>query len=134
MISKEEREKDKTICEAATPGPLVAWCDAPGRVRGWSVCTTDGDGLGEDDVANDCTEADAIALANAVNRLPAYIVDAEEMERRIATLEDELREVQRAADRSRTGGVSVEARDAKARWESRAATLSAVLLVLRGGQ
>lgn len=89
MISKEERERDRAILEAAVKGPSYAW------------------------------EADQ----HAVNRLPAYIREAEEMERRIADIEFVAREMERLA-------VSGEANSAEAR--ASATTLRTVLRILRG--
>jgi hypothetical protein len=83
MISKAEREKDKAICEAATAGE---WQEC-----GHSVFVAGSQGEPRADwVANvwyPRLPHDRAAIANAVNRLPVYIADAEEMERRIAKIE-----------------------------------------------
>ena len=88
MISKEQREQDKAICEAATPGEWIAtttpYAERPGTYEVcdlvndlWIVTSHDGLSRPEDDAA-------FIALARTA--LPVYIADADEMERRIATL------------------------------------------------
>ena len=89
MISKAEREKDKAICEAATKGVWLTFGgETPGeRVRikhldKQSGYLTIAEVLGWDRIPEN-----AAAIVNAVNRLPAYIADAEEMERRIAKIE-----------------------------------------------
>jgi hypothetical protein len=95
VISKEERERDLAICDAATPewrqghhvGEPLALCAA---------ATPDESllGLDKDDMAIFWRAEDAAAAVNCRNRLPAYIADAAEMERRIeavAGIASELR-------------------------------------------
>lgn len=80
MVSKEE---DKAICEAATPGPWAVDPNAEDRTdvvsvsQRCAVCYVPDEG-----------SPDGAFIAAARNRLPLYIADAEEMERRIATLAD----------------------------------------------
>lgn len=126
MISKEEREKDKAICEAATQewrqghhvGEPKAICAA--ATPDESLLMLDKDGM-----AIFWREVDARAAVNAVNRLPTYIADAEEMERRIAEVEAvrdramDLRERVRGIDGEYTAIVNLRA------WES-------ALRILRG--
>lgn len=91
MISKEERDKDRAICEAATRdwrqghhvGEPKAICAA--ATPDESLLMLDKDGM-----AIFWREVDARAAVNAVNRLPAYIADAEEMERRVEALVEAL--------------------------------------------
>lgn len=87
MITKEERDRDKAICEAATPGPweytTVLYYDRHGTQE---VC----------DLANDDwivtrgdlrpSPNDGAFIAAARTRLPLYIADAEETARRLALL------------------------------------------------
>lgn len=92
MISKSERERDKAICEAATPGPLRWWTsNSHRRLRSDSVPRDVAYGTKHRDGVDDIviSEQDMAAIENAVNRLPAYIAAAEEMERRIAEIEAE---------------------------------------------
>lgn len=81
MITREQREKDKAVCDAATPGPLevdaeesIVWQRGPCAGEGAAVATTEEMG-------------DAVFFVRAREALPAYIADAEEMERRIAKVE-----------------------------------------------
>lgn len=89
MITKEQREKDRAICESVTK-PLP-WTYSTSNSHRWFL--SDGRGAvaygtklrdGADDIVID--DRDGKHLENAANRLPAYIAAAEEMERRIETL------------------------------------------------
>lgn len=84
MIPKSEREKDQAICEAAS----TDWRE--GAVEKWHLyCrATHPERLGDERVlmrANEHFpyEADVRAAAHCRNRLPLYIADAAEMERRV---------------------------------------------------
>lgn len=50
-------------------GRVVAWHDSA-RVDGWSVCTTDADGLGDESLVEGLTEAQAKTVAGLVNGSP----------------------------------------------------------------
>lgn len=82
--AKADAEEGLRIAEKATHGPLVPWQDSP-RGRGFSVCTTDADGLGENDIALDLRKPDAVFFADSRTRAPeAYrnvIALADENER-----------------------------------------------------
>lgn len=118
MIPKAEREKDRAICNAATKG---TWEEC-----GQSIFVA-GEEPGEpaaDWVANVAYRAlrrDRAALANAVNRLPVYIEEAEEMERRIAEIETvrdrakALRERLRGQDGEHTAIINLRAWDSALR-------------------
>ena len=87
MITKEEREKDKAICEAAS----TDWRE--GAVEKWHLycAATHPERMAHERVlmrANESFpyEADVKAAAHCRNRLPLYIADAEEMEKRIAKI------------------------------------------------
>ena len=125
MISKSERERDKAICEAATR----QWRQAHhvgepraiyrAKYMDLSLLALDRDGM-----AIFAREADAAAAVNAVNRLPVYIADAEEMERRIRIVEGTAAELRRLAP-----GVDAEqAAEARVRAEA----IEGVLRILRG--
>lgn len=88
MITKEERDRDKAICDAATPGPWeytkTVWAERSGTE---DVC----------DLGNDAwvvTRAPALSrydndgafIAAARNRLPVYIAALDEMDLRLALL------------------------------------------------
>lgn len=118
MITKEEREKDKAICEAATPGP---WTHEGGRmVR----CQPNGDTVPAR------TTEDAIFMITARTALPAYIAAAEEMERRIAKVERLRQRAEREAAAHKVAhefGRCLEALERKAALEQ-------ALAFLRGEQ
>lgn len=123
MITREEREKDKAICEAATPGPWRWWTSnshrrlrsdaAPGDV---AFGTKLRDGC--DDIV--ISDADMAASENAANRLPLYIADAEEMEKRIA----KIKQWHKASTDSEHGDPDERAEE----------VLALVLKILRGEQ
>lgn len=117
MISKEERERDRAICEAAAAGPWhVNRFDNEGGAINWQVQSR---AKPYEVIANvDDSEvvkarATATMIARAREALPAYIADAEEMERRIAEVE--------ALAAARTGVLRDEG-----------AAIQAVLRILRG--
>ena len=79
MIPKAEREKDKAALAAL---PSYIEIDEDGSI--WD-CPGQGAHVAR---VGDASDADIRpALAHAVNRLPKYIVDAAEMERRISAIE-----------------------------------------------
>ena len=89
MISKEEREKDKAICEAAS----TDWRE--GAVEKWHLycAATHPDRLCHERVlmrANEHFpyEADVKAAAHCRNRLPVYIDALDKIEERMATIEE----------------------------------------------
>lgn len=92
MISKKERGKDRAICEAATPPPwhrlgclTMDSCVESDATRDCMPrMTADIDGSVAGDVE---ARANADLIARAREALPAYIADAEEMERRIDAVE-----------------------------------------------
>lgn len=92
MISKEEREKDKQIAERVeTPLPWKWWTSCSHRRLSSAATGKDGDvayGHTHKDGCGDIVirERDMAHLENAANRLPEYIADAEEMERRITKI------------------------------------------------
>jgi len=111
MISKEERKKDKAVLAAATARPWIAV--SPRSQRGgpqlasfgpaWRNPITHAVSLrvaGEMSLADAVTTQHAMtdeehaancrAAAHAVNRIEAYIADAEETERRIAVVRAHL--------------------------------------------
>ena len=91
MFTKEQRGKDRAICEAATPPPwhrlgclTMDSCVESDATRDCMPrMTADIDGSVAGDVE---ARANADLIARAREALPAYIADAEEMERRIETL------------------------------------------------
>ena len=105
MITKEEREKDKAICDAATPGPRIVIggeeprIDADGHTIAAVVCW-------------DLAIENARALANAADRLPLYIDALDKIDERMATIEELTR-----------GDDTPESK-----------TVAMVLRILRGGQ
>lgn len=93
MISKEEREKDKAILAAATDphrdwklGRGVPPFGTPDEV----FVTACGACLWNERGALD-REEDGLAIVTAHNRLPLYIADAEEMDRRIEMMAERAR-------------------------------------------
>jgi hypothetical protein len=81
VISKEEREQDRAICKAAPDGPWV-----PVEVEqagGWESALRLPSGGHVFGIPSTMLRF----IAAARNRMPAYIADAEEMERRIDALE-----------------------------------------------
>jgi hypothetical protein len=103
VITKAEREADRAIAERVTkPLPWRWWTsnshrrlksdDAPGEV---AYGTKQRDG-GVDDIVID--ERDMAAIENAVNRLPKYIADAEEMDQRIEAAERAYAEAVKTED------------------------------------
>jgi len=106
MISKEQREKDKAICEAATPGPwTMTSIPHDERPETQEVC----------DLVNDLwviagqhrlsrPEEDGAFIARAREALPAYIADAEEMELRVAKLAEAAAAATRRSARQPIGG------------------------------
>ena len=129
MSTKAEREKDKAICEAATPD----WRE--GAAEKWNLyCrTTHPERMGNERVlmrANEHFpyEADMRAAARCRNRLPEYIADAEEMERRVTQVEKLLAQTQERVAISRGAGMMVHALED----EQRASLYSEVLCILRG--
>lgn len=98
MISKSEREKDKAICNhVETQLPWRWWTSCSFRRLSSDVTGKDGDVAyacvqhdGHTDIA--IRERDMAHVENAVNRLPAYIADAEEMDRRLDTLAEIARQ------------------------------------------
>ena len=126
MISKDERERDKAVCEAASPD----WRAGVVETDNIYVRSTHPNAVGPERVLMRANihfpyEADVRAAAHCRNRLPAYIADAEEMERRIAEVEAvrdramDLRERVRGIDGEYTAIVNLRA------WES-------ALRILRG--
>lgn len=87
LISKEERERDKAICEAATrdwrQGHHVG---EPKAICAASDLTSSLLGLDRDGMAIFARAEDAAAAVHAVNRLPVYVAALDEIEQRIATL------------------------------------------------
>ena len=72
-IAKQKAANDRLRAEVERRRVVprfVAWCDnaLPG---GWSVCTADAEGLGEDAVINRLTEQEATDLAAAPNAVLA---------------------------------------------------------------
>lgn len=121
-MTLDEIKKDKAICEAATP----EWRQAhhvrepkgitSARDMGMSLLALDRDGMAIFD-----READACAAVNAVNRLPVYIAEAEESQRRLAEVKDAADKAEIAARRhaemSEQAGAEREAARASAlRW------------------
>ena len=127
MISKAEREKDKAICEAATAGE---WQEC-----GHSVFVAGSQGEPRADwVANvwyPRLPHDRAAIANAVNRLPVYIADAEEMERRIGALLEAARRHEAREVRIDSEGV-LPPEVSKALDGTAAAVLRLAVRILRG--
>lgn len=101
MIPKAERDVDKAICEAATPewqqghhvGEPKALCSKAAPLD--SLLMLDKDGM-----AIFWHEVDAKAAVTARNRLPLYIADAEEMERRIAAVKTRAQEYAASEERA----------------------------------
>lgn len=108
MITKEDLERDEAICEAAYKGEWSWETHGPGWAmyvdrnvpidqsdtspfpclqHGYNVLTVDDGGF--DWKGQSVRDA----LANAINRLPAYIAHVREMERRIAELEAKAKEL-----------------------------------------
>ena len=99
MIQKDQREKDRDICEAATGGVWIAV--QPRSQEGGSSLGHFGPTWADEYPAATSVrmagtrirltweehEANARAAVNAVNRLPSYIDAADEMERRIAEVD-----------------------------------------------
>ncbi len=96
MITREEREKDRAICEAA-PDSLAKMVDDVGRIDLVSENTSI---FGYDPIAIGVGEAFADFAIVARDRLPLYIADAEEIERRIAHLDSLAAANDRAAERA----------------------------------
>ena len=120
-MSPDDIKKDKAICEAATQGEW--W-----REDVFVLCF-DGksplEGRGHhQEILN------AAAAVNAVNRLPAYIVEAESMARRLVDVEAAAEKAEAAARRhtamSEAAGAEREA--------ARASALRWALKVIRGEQ
>lgn len=94
MISKDERERDKAVCEAASPD----WRAGVVETDNIYVRSTHPNAVGPERVLMRANihfpyEADVRAAAHCRNRLPAYIADAEEIERRIAKIEQLIEDV-----------------------------------------
>lgn len=113
MISKEERERDKLIAERVTrPLPWVfATSNSHRRILSEgsghvAFGTKQRDGTDDIAIAN----RDGEHLVNAANRLPAYIADAEEMERRLAALDRAIEEERASGYKARLAGL-LEARN-----------------------
>jgi len=87
---RERATEGLAIAEKATKGPLVPWHDSE-RPRGYSVCATDADGLGDVDIADTLTKEDAAFFADARTRAPdAYrdvIALCDELEDAMSTLD-----------------------------------------------
>lgn len=81
VITKEERERDRATCEAATPPP---WVHEGGRMF---RCRPNGDSVPAR------TTEDALFMVRARAALPAYIAAAEEMERQSEMLRAFVREI-----------------------------------------
>ena len=86
-ISKEERERDKAVCEAATRD----WRQGHHVGEPKSICAASHPnlsllGLDCDGMAIFARAEDAAAAVHAVNRLPVYVAALDEIEQRIATL------------------------------------------------
>ncbi len=84
MITKEERERDKAIREAATPGP---WAPGMNRVH------TDRENIADTEVSplgtsTERARANAEFIAAARNRLPLYIDALDKIDERMATIEE----------------------------------------------
>jgi hypothetical protein len=129
MITKAEREADRAICEAATPGP---WQVSP-TSNVWGpqhVRLPIHDQIADVDPLDETgrRHEDAEAIVNAVNRLPAYIDAAEEMERRIAKIEDMATGWAGSAETYTIKGKHEEAAICRAKAKS----LHDVLCILRG--
>jgi hypothetical protein len=116
VSTKAEREKDKAICEAATPPP---WIHEGGRMF---RCRPNGDSVPAR------TTEDALFMVRARECLPAYIADAEETERRVTQVEKLLAQTQERVAISRGAGMMVHALED----EQRASLYSEVLCILRG--
>ncbi len=106
MITKEDRDKHRTILAAATPLPWRWWTSNSMRRLSSAPTGKDGDVAhafvaadGVPDMA--IREADMAAIETAVNTLGAYIADAEETERRIGAVE---RALAAQDDRERANG------------------------------
>jgi hypothetical protein len=110
MITKEQRERDRAICERVeTPLPWRWWTSCSHQRLSSDVTGKDGDvayGHTHKDGCGDIAirECDMAHVENAVNRLPAYIADAEEMERRIERVERLAREAAEGAARHKAQG------------------------------
>ena len=129
MITKEQRDRDTAICEAAT----TDWRE--GAVEKWHLyCrATHPDRASDERVlmrANEHFpyEADVRAAAHCRNRLPAYIAAAEEMERRIERIEEMATGWARAAEKHTLAGEHDEARVCRAK----SSALQGAARLLRG--
>lgn len=116
MISKEEREKDKAICNAATPPP---WIHEGGRMF---RCRPHGDSVSAR------TTMDALFMVAARERLPAYIAALDDIEERFAAAEEVI------AAAHRTAAILAEDGDdsAASLWRDRAQYMNEILEILRG--
>lgn len=147
MIPKADREKDKTILAAATQGTWITVLPSsqeggvqlagfgPAIASRWPTATSlrvGGTDSNTEERAGDIAvaaarmtmgqhAANAKAAAHAVNRLPEYIADAAEMERRIAAMEERARMLLAAQPDS--GGIQLHT-----------AGMREVIEYLRGGQ
>ena len=116
MVTKEEREKDRAICEAAAG----LYVDGDRLWRGSQI-------VGE----IDDTERDGPFLTAACERLPRYVADAEEMDGRIEAILE-------AARRHETGEIRIDAEGklppevSQALDNTAAAVLRIAVRILRG--
>lgn len=126
MIPKEEREKDKAVLAARSPGQW--WREDCFVLLPDGKSAFDGRGHHQE-ILN------AAATVTAVNQIDAYIADAEEMELRIAKIEDELESFKRAVkDAAIDGTYGYDTSDSQRRYEAKVEALTGVLHILRGGQ
>lgn len=129
MIPKEDRDRDRAICEAATKGPWRAGNTSRGDAGDVEVFAPDGSEICL--CWPDRKAENASAIANAVNRLPAYIAALDEMEGRITALEE-------AARRHETGEIRIDAEGrlppevGRALDDMAAAVLRLAVSILRG--
>lgn len=128
-ITKEEREKDRAISEAATPGPWEFTTLPHDERKGTNdVC----------DMVNDCFvmcfgdlrryEDDGRFIALARGRLPLYIAALDALDERMATIEALKKSEEEAAQALRRVGEHVRSLGAT----HRASGLAEALRILRG--
>lgn len=92
-VNPDDLKRDKGICDAATKGKWKWWTsNSHRRLRledgGPDIAYGTKQRDGTDDIV--ISEANMAAIENAVNRMPTYIAEAEEMGRRMAVIEREL--------------------------------------------
>lgn len=107
MISRDERERDRAICEAATPGPweqMYASNNAGMPTADFKIPAHNGGATVE------MLADDAAFIVAARERWPAALDALDEMERRIAEVEYRMRGMMASAERVRQLGAETHAK------------------------